>query len=69
MWGIGVCERTGDDLNLGKLVLEVVWIVSTDEATAYSGPYLSDLYRSLPTSNNKTKCLSINAASANLQSV
>ena len=40
MWGIGVCERTGDDLNLGRLVLVVVWIVSTDEATPYPRPDL-----------------------------
>ena len=40
MWGIGVCERTRDDLNLGRLGLVVVWIGSTDEATPYPGPYL-----------------------------
>ena len=40
MWGIGVCERTWDDLNLGRLGLVVVWVGSTDEATPYPKPYL-----------------------------
>ena len=39
MWGIGMSERTGDDLNLGRLGLVEVWIVSTDEATPYPKPY------------------------------